>query len=119
MFIFFRSDSASVKAVCPIPTLAPCHRATFLLAGVGHLFLIALILLGSDAFAAGKDILLGAEEDMLATVKGTLRIIFYSVELVIAAATYIKTRSPMVFVGALALTLFFEAFLKIFLNTSI
>jgi len=69
--------------------------------------------------AAGTDILLGAEEDMLATVKGTARIMFYIIELFVAAASYIKSRSPMVFAGTVALALFFEAFLKIFLNTTV
>ena len=115
----------SLKPVCPTPRFfhTTCHRAALPLAlGMwgGHLLLLALILFTENAFAAvGKDILLGAEEDMLATVKGTARIIFYLVELVAATAAYIKSRSPMVFAGTIVLTLFFETFLKIFLDTTV
>jgi len=114
----------SVKPVCPLATShTTCHRASLPLAlGVwgGHLLFLGLVLFAENAFAAiGTDILLGAEADMLATVKGTARIIFYIIELFVATATYIKTRSPMVFAGTVVLALFFEAFLKIFLDTTV
>jgi len=78
--------------------------------------LLLILLLSSvcwECFAAGQDILKGAEVDLSATLKGTGRTLLYITEIVTAVTTYIKSRNMMALVGVIILVLAFEFFLKL------
>ena len=73
------------------------------------LFFITLCLLFKHGWAAdpaGTDLAAGGAADLTATTKGTGTKFIYLAELIMATATYIKTKNLLVFVGIFVVAAF-------------
>ena len=73
---------------------------------------LAVLFMCMRAFADGTDLLAGTEADLVATVKGTGKTYLYVSELIVASYLAVKSRSPAVFLGVLALSAGFNILLK-------
>jgi hypothetical protein len=83
-----------------------------------HLWLMlilstGLILLSMHAFADnGSDLLQGTDDSFWTTLKGTGKKYIYGTEFILAIAAYIKSKNLLVFVGVIAIAVFFNILLK-------
>lgn len=73
----------------------------------------ALAFLSLTCFAEGKDLLAGTSEDLIKTVGSSGKTYLYIAEMIICAASFIKTRNPLVFAGVLILAVGFNVIFKI------
>jgi len=75
--------------------------------------LICLLALSTHVFAdSGSDLLQGTDASFWATLNGTGKKYIYGVEFIIAIASYIKSKNLLVFVGVVAIAVFFNILLK-------
>jgi hypothetical protein len=74
---------------------------------------MALIMLSMHAFADnGSDLLQGTDNSFWTTLKGTGKKYIYGTEFILAIAAYIKSKNLLVFVGVIAIAVFFNILLK-------
>ncbi len=74
---------------------------------------ICLIALTTHAFAdSGSDLLQGTDTSFWTTLNGTGKKYIYGTEFILAVATYIKSKNLLVFVGVIAIAVFFNILLK-------
>src|SRR5262245_34584245 len=72
-----------------------------------------LILFSMHAFAdSGSDLLQGTDNSFWTTLKGTGKKYIYGTEFILAIAAYIKSKNLLVFVGVIAIAVFFNILLK-------
>ncbi len=74
--------------------------------------LVTLVLMSHYALASGTDLLQGTDESFWATLNGTGKKYIYGIEFILAVAMYIKSKNVLVFVGVIAIAVFFNILLK-------
>jgi hypothetical protein len=88
-------------------------RYNYLSLGVKLILSVCLIALYSTIFAdSGSDLLQGTDTSFWATLNGTGKRYIYGAEFILAVATYIKSKNLLVFVGVIAIAVFFNILLK-------
>jgi hypothetical protein len=74
--------------------------------------LAGFVLINHYALASGTDLLQGTDESFWATLNGTGKKYIYGIEFILAVAMYIKSKNVLVFVGVIAIAVFFNVLLK-------
>lgn len=88
------------------------HKNTALVLTLLSLLLLTVVMLvSSHAFAT--DLGVGVETDAIDTVKGTGKKLLYLCEIVVACATWLKSRSGMAFTGVIVLAVGLNFILKL------
>jgi hypothetical protein len=88
-----------------------CHYASSL--WIKLITLTCLMLLSTYVFADnGSDLLQGTDTSFWTTLNGTGKKYIYGTEFILAVATYIKSKNLLVFVGVIAIAVFFNILLK-------
>jgi hypothetical protein len=90
--------------------LNECHARKMF--WIKTLILTVLVLFSTHVFAEGSDLLQGTDESFWATLNGTGKKYIYGIEFILAVAMYIKSKNVLVFVGVIAIAVFFNVLLK-------
>jgi hypothetical protein len=87
---------------------SPVHPSLWL-----KLTVWAFLIMATHAFAeSGGDLLQGTDTGFWTTLNGTGKKYIYGTEFILAVATYIKSKNLLVFVGVIAIAVFFNILLK-------
>jgi hypothetical protein len=76
------------------------------------IMLTGILLFSAKIFANGGDLLQGTDASFWSTLNGTGKKYIYGTEFILAVATYIKSKNLLVFVGVIAIAVFFNILLK-------
>jgi hypothetical protein len=89
------------------------HHCAYSSFWMKFILLGCFIALSAHALAeSGNDLLQGTDSSFWKTLNGTGKKYIYGTEFILAVATYIKSKNLLVFLGVIAIAVFFNILLK-------